>query len=262
MLLEFRRYGTQGMPVLVLLHGMGSASTVWKPLLPNLVNQYDVITLDFPGHGETPFDPGSPMDPASLGLLVTRTLERIGITKANFVGNSLGGWVALEIAAHQPDKVISVTGLAPAGLWLNAYTKIRPSTATSRHIAKRTQFIQPILLRMNWSKRIGFAPTSPKWRDLSYETCLDAARAMGRCDGYFPAWYSMLYRRFDAPISERIPITIVFGDQDKVLPAYSCQERSLLPPHARWIRLSDCGHAPQWDCVQDVANLIKTTVSA
>ncbi|MEI7550558.1 MAG: alpha/beta fold hydrolase, partial [Actinomycetes bacterium] len=43
---------------LILIHGMGSASTIWKGIAPALERLFDVITFDLPGHGKTPYDPG------------------------------------------------------------------------------------------------------------------------------------------------------------------------------------------------------------
>jgi len=246
---------------LVLIHGMGSASTIWKSISPALSAHFEVITLDLPGHGATPYDPGQAMDPTSLADLVVTNLDRLRITQAHFVGNSLGGWVGLEIASRHPTRVLTFTGLAPAGLILAPFTRINPLTAQSRQIAVSTRSIQKYLLKFMWAKRIGFASTSPRWRELPYEYALDAALAMGKSEGYFPAWEAMLYRRFDSPIVPTIPLTVVFGDSDNTLPAHTWQERSLVPAHTRWIILPNCGHAPQWDSPEEVVRIICETAA-
>ena len=70
----------------------------------------------------------------------------------------------------------------------------------------------------------------------------------------------MLGRRFDLPISQSIPITVLFGDSDYTLPKKSSQERSLVPAHTRWIELKRSGHAPMWDSVDEVcAEILRTT---
>ncbi|MSZ00467.1 MAG: alpha/beta hydrolase, partial [Actinobacteria bacterium] len=53
-----------GEPVL-LIHGMGSAATAWKPIIPALRKTSLVITVDLPGHGKSPMDFAQPMDPKS-----------------------------------------------------------------------------------------------------------------------------------------------------------------------------------------------------
>jgi pimeloyl-ACP methyl ester carboxylesterase len=67
----------------------------------------------------------------------------------------------------------------------------------------------------------------------------------------------MLMKRFDGLIPESIPVTIIFGDSDKTLPATTCQERSIAPAHAKWIIFSETGHAPMWDSPLDVIHEIK-----
>ena len=66
---------------LVLIHGMGSASTAWKPIRSALNNVFTVITLDLPGHGKTPYSKGQPMDPHSLGVYVLDELTNIGVDR-------------------------------------------------------------------------------------------------------------------------------------------------------------------------------------
>ena len=106
-------------PPLVLLHGLGSASTVFKAIIPKLSQDFRVITVDLPGHGQTKLDMAQAMDPKSLGTAVFDSVEsEYGIRRFHVAGNSLGGWIALEMAAQQPERIVSLTGLAPAGLWL------------------------------------------------------------------------------------------------------------------------------------------------
>ena len=88
MKLKLNRFGS-GTPI-VLIHGMGSASTAWKPLIPKLSEQFEVITLDLPGHGDTPLSSAQNMDPNALGKLVMKNLQENGINKFHLVGNSLG----------------------------------------------------------------------------------------------------------------------------------------------------------------------------
>ena len=248
MILDSQKFtGPQGSEVLVLIHGMGSASTAWKLITPELIRHFTVVTLDLPGHGKTPLSISQAMDPPSLGDAVCETMTSLGIEKFHLCGNSLGGWVALEIAAKHSGRVLSITALAPAGLWLAPYTARYPGTALLRALAKTTRPLSPFALHYEWARKLGFATVSPLWKNLSYETCLDATEAMHVATGYFSAWDAMLKKRFDSPIPQSIPVTIVFGDTDNTLPAASCQERSVVPAHSKWFVIENCGHAPMWD---------------
>ncbi len=246
---------------LLLIHGMGSSHDAWKLITPELEKNFEIIIIDLPGHGLSTLPDGLRMDARSLGQLVVAQMSRWGYESFHIVGSSLGGWIAFEIAAETPEKIRSITGLAPAGLWLVPETTRHPVSAVSRYIASTTHYVAPQLLRYRWARKIGFAMVSPQWETLPLEICVDAARAMGNARGYFPAWDAMLGLRFDKEVSNTIPITIIFGDSDNTLPAQYSQEKSLAPSHARWILLSRCGHAPMWDRVPEVIAEIKGTVA-
>jgi pimeloyl-ACP methyl ester carboxylesterase len=241
-------------PHIVLVHGMGSAATAWKPLTPFLQERFNVITVDLPGHGQTPMIAGQSMDPISIGELVVREVkEQFGVTEFDLIGNSWGGWIALEMAASFPDSVRSVTALAPAGFWLATYVQRRPGASQFRLLSSRSAVLAPSFLKYERSRKLGFGDVSPRWRDFSYELCLDATLAMANSPGYFPAWDGMLHKRFDSQIDSKIPVKIIFGDSDKTLPATTCQERTMAPQHSEWIIFEECGHAPMWDNTEKVA---------
>ena len=241
-------------PHMVLVHGMGSAATAWKPLTPLLQKQFNVITVDLPGHGLTPLDKTQPMDPQSLSDLIVKEVARqFSVNEFHVVGNSWGGWITLEIAAHHPKVAKSVVALAPAGFWLATFVQRSPGTSSLRFLAKNSAPLAPTFLKYEWSRKLGFADVSPRWREFSYELCLDATIAMARSDGYFPAWDGMLQKRFDSKIDSSIPVTIIFGDSDNTLPETTCQERTMAPAHAQWKIFNGCGHAPMWDHPQEVA---------
>lgn len=245
---------------LLLIHGMGSASSAWKPILNELMKTFTVVTVDLPGHGSTRLDNSQPMDPQSLAKAVLATMQSHGFKRFHVVGNSLGGWIALEMAAMNPDSISSVIGLAPAGLWVAPINARYPGPAIARMLANGVNVVSPLLLRYEWARKIGFGDVSPRWREFSYELCLDATHALATAAGYYPAWDALLKKRFDSPIKRSIPITVIFGDSDRTLPASICQDRSLVPAHTRWLIFEECGHAPMWDHPQEViAEILRTT---
>lgn len=249
-------------PPLVLIHGLGSAATVFKPILAELSKNFRVISVDLPGHGQSRYSKSQAMDPASLGAAIFETLNsEYGIEKFHVVGNSLGGWIALEMAASRPEQILSVTGLAPAGLWLVPAPGRLPSEARLYYLAKTLKAFIKVALKSKKLREIGFKRVSPKWQELSYETCFDASIAMTNCRGYFPAWDGMIGRRFDAEISESVQVTILFGDRDNTLPADVSQERSLTPSHSMWLTIENCGHAPMWDHPDLVLKAVLETTS-
>ena len=265
MAVKFQRYSYTGAePIsrrpILLVHGMGSADTAWKPIIPALQEVSEVITCLLPGHGGNPLDPRVSMDPFSLAKHLHDEMSRERIDSAHLVGNSLGGWIVLEIAGNFPERAESVTALAPAGLWLHPFFIRVPGTDAGKRIADKSAKFAHVGLRLGFAKKLGFSRVSPRWNELSYETMLDATKAMAQSDGYYLAWDAFLDKRFDTPISDSIPLTVIFGDTDKALPAKTCQERSLLPKHARWVILENTGHAPMWDSPQEVVAEISRLV--
>jgi len=245
---------------LVLVHGLGSAATAWKPIIPALSEKFNVITVDLPGHGQSTFDPAQAMDPQSLAILVRDSVKaNHGVDEFHLVGNSLGGWISLELASLAPSNVKSVTGLAPAGLWLAPYSARYPGTAIAKALAKAVKLVAPFVADIEYARKVGFADVSPRWKEFSKEICLDATMAMANSTGYYPAWDGMLTRRFDSLISSDIPVTVIFGDSDNTLPARDCQERTLMPDHAQWFIFEETGHAPMWDSPQQCIEKIFVT---
>ncbi len=256
-----RSYGTLSAPALVMIHGMGSASTAWSLITPELSNHFRVIHIDLPGHGFSEMDSSKEMDPHSLAERVLEELNNLGIDKFHVVGNSLGGWIGLDLAAEHPNRVLSLIGIAPAGLWLSPVNRRLPIGAYARSLAQLTHPIASYFMQYTWARRIGFAAVSPLWKELPTHVVLDAVKAMGSSSGYYPAWDALLSLRFDKKISPTVPVTIIFGDTDNTLPAKTSQERSLAPAHAKWVRLTQAGHAPMWDHPRDVVDEILETTS-
>ena len=249
-------------PALVMIHGLCSAATAWKQVSPYLQSTFTIVTLDLPGHGLSGFDADQPMDPKSLAQLIVQSLElELGIENFHLVGNSWGGWVSLEIAALFPDRVESVTALAPAGFWAENFDQRFPGESLARAITRSLKVFAPTLLKFEWARKIAFQDASPGWRDFSYQLCLDALNAMAESPGYSSASDGMLNKRFESEIDDSVPVTIIFGDSDTTLPALNCQDRAMSPAHAEWVALEKSGHAPMWDQPEAVARHILAAAS-
>ncbi len=140
--LAYTRSGS-GAP-LVLLHGIGLNRSSWNPVVPALARHFDVIAVDLPGFGDSAEHfrhtrPGHARAAQALAEAVAGLLAELGVTTPHLAGNSLGGWVALELAALFP--VASVTLLDPAGLWkqdapLYCRISLRASRWLARHAAR------------------------------------------------------------------------------------------------------------------------------
>lgn len=244
-------------PALVLVHGLGSAGTIWKSLLPDLTSKFTVYSIDLPGHGDADLRDEEKYDPRSLGRMVLDFMkQQHDVHTMHVAGNSLGGWISLEMAALAPDRVASVTALAPAGLWLNAPEMKIPPSLDSRILAKISQFFMPIAFRIPALKALGYRKITHLWRELSYETCRDSVIAMARSKGYGRLWQGIRGQKFDSAIEPQVNLSIIFGDNDLTLPANVAQEKSVAPAHAKWIQVPNCPHVIMWNFPKHTVNLI------
>ena len=101
---------------MVLIHGFSGTPATWTPVLPALEQQHDVLALTLLGHRCGPeYLVGSPATPAAIADALERDMDAVGVDRAHLVGNSLGGWLALELAVR--GRALSTTALAPAGGW-------------------------------------------------------------------------------------------------------------------------------------------------
>lgn len=254
-MLHYERTGT-GSP-LVLIHGLGADHQVWDPVVADLADRYDVIRLDLPGHGRSPrMSPGSDASPAGLQWQVASLLDELHLTSVHLVGSSLGGWISLELALS--GRAVSVTALAPAGLWTAGLVPV--VAHANRWLARTVDPIAPVLLKVAPLRSLGFWTSSVSPAALDPNLARNAAHAHATASGWAAALEATHHSRCDArAIAPTVPVTVVWGDRDRILPAPRCQERVGLPAHARWVRLHACGHMPAWDQPRRTSQLIDET---
>lgn len=113
--LTFRTLGGDG-DHLVLIHGFGSDRLSWAGTSPALMEVARVHALDLPGHGDSLAAHAGDGSAAALAQAVMAALDRHGLAAAHLLGHSLGGSIAMLMALAQPERVLSLSLLAPAGL--------------------------------------------------------------------------------------------------------------------------------------------------
>lgn len=251
-------------PALVLIHGLGSAGNIWKSLIPKLTPDFSVIAVDLPGHGVAELDENEEVDPKSLAqAIVEAVAKEHRIDEMHVAGNSLGGWIALEMGAVAPTKVKTITALAPAGLWNQVPTsKLPPSFFDARILAKISQHFMKLAYNLPPLKAIGYKKITHLWRELSFESCRDSVVAMANSKGYMPLWRGLRGRKFESSIPEDVKVSIVFGDYDLTLPEEIAQEKSVAPAHSNWVVVENCAHVIMWNYPDLTVDFIKKTALA
>ena len=245
-------------PSLALVHGLGSAGNIWKTLIPDLVKDFRVFAIDLPGHGQAFLGNNESYDPRSLGEMILNYMKEVhNVFSMHLAGNSLGGWITLEMAALDPHAVTSVTALSPAGLWHTPPTSRFSPIVDARILSKISQHFMPIAFRIPALKAMGYKKITHLWRELSYESCRDSVIAMARSKGYGPLWHSAKGKKFSSHIDAKVKVAVVFGEHDVLLPEGIAQERSVLPHHAEWIRVKNCAHVIMWNFPKLTVDFIK-----
>ncbi len=201
--------------------------------------------------------------PEAMAVTVAGELSALGIERPHVVGHSLGGWVALELAAL--GRAASVVALAPAGLWREgAPIPLERDEALAHHVLALADPALPVLVRLPLVKWLGLRGSVARPDRVPDDRFLAAARALGQARGYAACDRAAVDHPFAgaAAIDVDVPVTVAFGDADQVLPPESSQERSLLPAHARWEVVPRCGHAMHWDQPEACLRLIREMVAA
>jgi pimeloyl-ACP methyl ester carboxylesterase len=252
--------GPEPLPSLVLVHGLGSASSYWDNVLPTLRDQFDVHAPDLPGHGDgATAVPDSRAHPGALARTLVEQLEEAGIERPHLVGLSLGGWVVLEMAALGYGA--SVVALAPAGLWqVHAVGEDRKER-TLRHALSPVRGVLPFLARLPHVKAAGLEPNTAHTDRVTQQQFVKAAVALAQARGYRAIDRAMVRDRFTDGARITAPVTVAFGDLDRVLPADRAQDLSELPVHAEVHVVESCGHAMTWDQPEACLSLISDTVA-
>jgi pimeloyl-ACP methyl ester carboxylesterase len=252
--LAFTRSGT-GTP-LVLLHGLGSSRRAWDPVVPALAGHFDVIAVDLPGFGESASlaAQDEPL-PATLAAAVAGLLDDLGVTAAHLAGNSLGGWVALELAAIRP--AASITLLSPAGLWHGNVPRYQQaSLQATRWLARHTGGFLSRLVTYRLGRILVLAQTHGRPARLTSEYARTAIQAMGSSPGFDAALRATATRGYLATAPVSTPVTVAFGSRDRLLLRRQSRHLDQLPAGTRVEVLPGCGHVPMADDPDAVTALI------
>jgi pimeloyl-ACP methyl ester carboxylesterase len=238
-------------PPLVLIHGIGLDRRCWAPVVPLLAAEREVIALDLPGFGESPMLDGDP----TIGALAD-AVEQLGLDRPSVAGNSLGGTIALELAARGAAR--SVCALSPAGLSLGRESIferacLRATLAMARVLDPYAdRVMEPVPLRTLLMSQMFARP----WRIPAQEAA-ETLRTTARGRGFEPTLPQISRWRPTAP---RCPATIAWGEHDRLLltSRQAPRARRLLPD-ARHVILHGCGHVPTYDDPEQVARVILTS---
>lgn len=246
---------------LVLLHGLTASRAAFNPVMDVLAEHFRVIAVDLPGHGDSPrLVQNEPLTPRAQAFAVGEFLDALNLETAHVVGNSMGGWVALELAAD--GRTRSVVALCPAGLWQPILSRNR-AIELNRRLARSAGPVAEMLMYIAPVRETVFASALSRPYRVDSSLARSVVSAQRAARGYQEAHDGLLHHAFERAraIPSRTPITVAFGDSDPLLPVHTCRLRNLAPAHTRWITLDRVGHAPMWEDPEMTVDLIQETAA-
>jgi pimeloyl-ACP methyl ester carboxylesterase len=236
-------------PALLLVHGLGGTSFTWSPVLERLATAREVIAVDMPGFGDSaPLTDGVAPTAANLAASLVELCDELGISRPHVAGNSLGAWVALEMA--RTGNASSVAGISPAGLWR------RPLGPRRREPWETGNRIRPLvsaMLRTRRGRALLMRTT------IGHPDRVPAADARSLVNGYLdsPGYLAanreMRSSAFSEPEEVTVPVTMAWGELDRLVRPPRPER---MPPQTRYVVLEGCGHTPMWDNPELIAGLL------
>ena len=254
MTLNYERRGS-GEPVL-LIHGLGSQWQVWKPLLDELAASRDVIAIDLPGFGESPTLPvGVIPNAVALTDAVAEFMTELELDRPLVVGNSLGGWIALELAKR--DLVRAAVPISPAGFWIEPERRwTRGVFRFSRFLVRRAPGLVDRLNRSPGGRRASSGLFYAHPERIPYEDATEGFRNFAGSPGFDATFAAASTDHFDGGAEIRVPVTLVWGKRDSLLLPWQARRALAQIPSARHVPLPDAGHVPTWDQPDELVRLI------
>jgi pimeloyl-ACP methyl ester carboxylesterase len=242
-------------PPLVLLHGAGDNGLDWRWVMPALAATHRVYAPDLPGSPDSA-RPAVDYSPAFFERFVAAFVDGLDIGRATFVGNSLGGLIALRLALSEPARVTSLVLVDSAGLGREvnpAFTSVNvPGIAEAAMPFWRTP--PGAYQRALGRTVLLFAhPPGSVPREWLVEQC-----RLALLSGYLEAHVSVL-RALVSPLGQRevladrlpslkTPTLVVWGARDRVFPQSQAREAVAHLSGGSLVLIPDCGHMPHVEC--------------
>jgi pimeloyl-ACP methyl ester carboxylesterase len=234
-------------PPIVFIHGLSGSWQNWLEQVPVFAREHRVIAFDLPGFGGSEM-PAQKISISGYGRFVNALLDELGVGSAAVVGNSMGGFIGIELAIRFPERVERMVLVSAAGLSIEYLRNERALAllgvaenrlaAYSGWVASRSD----ALARRPGARRLIFGIVAHRPECLPGPLVAEQVRGSGK-PGFLPALDALT----DYPIRDRLgeiacPTLIVWGAEDKLVPARDADEFARLIPNARKVIWPETGH--------------------
>src|SRR2546425_2129008 len=240
-------------PVVVLLHGFASSIFTWKDVLPGLARSRTVVALDFPGFGES--EQPRDLDVGIYPGIVLGLMDRLGIVRVTLAGNSMGGAVAIALAARQPERVQALVLIDAAGFDLAESERPLLLRLAATRAGKALFGRLPVRGRM---LRLALGQVFHDPALVTEERFNEYLVPLLR-PGATASLVSLLTSRAATPgmaaslaPSVKAPTLVLWGRDDRWIPVAQADRVVAAIPGARKVVLDACGHVPQEERPEEV----------
>ena len=225
--LSYQR-GGKGVP-LIYLHGTDGLAE-WPAILDTLAERFDVIVPDHPGFGASEV-PQWLDDVSDVAYIYLDAVAKLGLSGAHVVGQSLGGWIALEMAVRSTERLRSLTLISSAGIHVKGVPKADIFMIDPEDQA-RLAYADPKLAE-EAAARAG----ADKYQDLAVLNRIASARL-----GWQPRFFNPRLERWLHRVN--VPTHVIWGEGDRIIPPAYAEAFHRLIPGSTLTMIPDAGHLP------------------
>lgn len=226
-------------PDLVLLHGWGLHSVVWEDIARELADDFRVTLIDLPGHGRSPWTP----HPCSLGNWAEQ-IAAVAPPTATYIGWSLGGMAALQLALDQPERVTRLVLVASTPRFVQAPSwpdAVRPEVLASFAQELEHDYRATVRRFLALQTR-GGEQAGAQLRQLN-------ARLFTHGEPHLQALHGGLTLLAETDLRRQLariacPILLVLGEQDTLVPVASGEKTVAMFQHGQLEVMAGTAHAP------------------
>ena len=227
--------GGEGPPV-VLVQGVAMRAEDWSPAFRALIKDHRVYAPDLLGYGDSDKPRDSDYSVATQTEIIRGFLDAMHLQQPDVVGVSMGGWIALKLASEHPERVRRLTLIASAGL-------------AHKTLLNETSFSATTIAE----QRRSFALQTDRAARLPDFVVRDFLRRSREKSWIVRASMRSMLTRRDALLDGklrrvRMPVLIVWGTADKIVPFSLAPKLQRELPQARLVSVEGCGHLVLWDC--------------
>jgi pimeloyl-ACP methyl ester carboxylesterase len=253
----------------ILVHGLGSAKSSFYETVAALSPDHTVHAIDLPGFGASS-KPLSSYDPRFFARHVLRLMDALAIDRADLVGNSMGGRVALEVGLRAPSRVRSLSLLAPS----MAFRRGRGLVPLARVLRPELAVLPPVFrshhIRDHFWRMIARPErVDPAVADIAADEFVRTHRSRAARIAFYAAARQIYLESPDGQRgfwtrleNLRPPALFIWGSEDRLVPAGFARHVGAALPEAAQVVLPECGHVPQVELPEQTHELLREFIAS